>query len=160
VHATEVNFDRLVQLHNGQNRQVPARLGPMTPQVKHVFVYGTLRPGDVRWQFLEPFVVDGQDDLIDGRLFVPDSTTPLCTARRARRARRGDPRPRTYALIVTPTCLQEVLDREGTVVALPEDHHRIRTRVWNYLQRVRWRARPRPDRAVLVHPRRVAETGG
>jgi len=27
--------------------------------VRHLFVYGTLRPGDVRWHFLEPFVVDG-----------------------------------------------------------------------------------------------------
>ena len=36
----------------------------------HVFVYGTLRPGDVRWQFLEPFVVDeGWEDSITGRLF-------------------------------------------------------------------------------------------
>ena len=25
---------------------------------RHVFVYGTLRPGDVRWHFLEPFVVE------------------------------------------------------------------------------------------------------
>ena len=42
----------------------------MTAQVNHVFVYGTLRPGDVRWRFLEPFVVDeGWDDSISGRLF-------------------------------------------------------------------------------------------
>ena len=27
--------------------------------INHVFVYGTLRPGDVRWSFLEPFVTDG-----------------------------------------------------------------------------------------------------
>ncbi len=42
----------------------------MTERVKHVFVYGTLRPGEVRWRFLEPFVVDeGWDDTIVGRLF-------------------------------------------------------------------------------------------
>ena len=42
----------------------------MTAKVNHVFVYGTLRPGDVRWCFLEPFVVDeGWDDSISGRLF-------------------------------------------------------------------------------------------
>lgn len=36
----------------------------------HLFVYGTLRPGDVRWSFLEPWVVDdGIDDAVPGRLF-------------------------------------------------------------------------------------------
>ncbi|HEY4333668.1 MAG TPA: gamma-glutamylcyclotransferase family protein [Ilumatobacteraceae bacterium] len=36
----------------------------------HLFVYGTLRPGEVRWQFLEPFVVDdGGDDAVGGELF-------------------------------------------------------------------------------------------
>jgi gamma-glutamylcyclotransferase (GGCT)/AIG2-like uncharacterized protein YtfP len=36
----------------------------------HLFVYGTLRPGDVRWAFLEPFVVDGGvADTVAGRLF-------------------------------------------------------------------------------------------
>lgn len=42
----------------------------MTERIKHVFVYGTLRPGDVRWRFLQPFVIDeGWDDSITGRLF-------------------------------------------------------------------------------------------
>lgn len=36
----------------------------------HLFVYGTLRPGDVRWSLLEPFVADqGQADSVAGRLF-------------------------------------------------------------------------------------------
>lgn len=36
----------------------------------HLFVYGTLRPGDVRWPLLEPFVVDhGWPDTVIGRLF-------------------------------------------------------------------------------------------
>ncbi len=44
------------------------------PQVRHVthhlFVYGTLRPGDVRWHFLAPFVVDdGWPDTVPGQLF-------------------------------------------------------------------------------------------
>ena len=35
-----------------------------------LFVYGTLRPGDVRWSMLEPFVVDGGvADTVAGRLF-------------------------------------------------------------------------------------------
>lgn len=36
----------------------------------HLFVYGTLRPGDVRWHLLEPFVVDGGwPDTVAGELF-------------------------------------------------------------------------------------------
>jgi gamma-glutamylcyclotransferase (GGCT)/AIG2-like uncharacterized protein YtfP len=34
-----------------------------------VFVYGTLRPGDCRWHFLEPFVGDGWADSAPGRIF-------------------------------------------------------------------------------------------
>ena len=42
----------------------------MTVVIRHVFVYGTLRPGDVRWPMLEPFVVDaGSLDTTDGSLF-------------------------------------------------------------------------------------------
>jgi len=38
--------------------------------IHHVFVYGTLRPGDVRWPILEPFVVDGGIvDTTDGSLY-------------------------------------------------------------------------------------------
>ena len=37
---------------------------------RHLFVYGTLRPGDVRWSLLEPFVADGGvPDTVAGRLF-------------------------------------------------------------------------------------------
>lgn len=36
----------------------------------NLFVYGTLRFGDVRWKFLEPFVLDeGLPDLASGELF-------------------------------------------------------------------------------------------
>jgi gamma-glutamylcyclotransferase (GGCT)/AIG2-like uncharacterized protein YtfP len=36
----------------------------------HVFVYGTLRPGDVRWPLLRPFVVGhGIADEVDGVLY-------------------------------------------------------------------------------------------
>ena len=37
--------------------------------IKHVFVYGTLRRGDVRWHFLEPFVVGGTSDTVRGVVF-------------------------------------------------------------------------------------------
>src|SRR5690606_16989747 len=38
--------------------------------ISHLFVYGTLRPGDVRWPMLAPWVVDdGRDDTVAGLLF-------------------------------------------------------------------------------------------
>lgn len=40
------------------------------PIVTTLFVYGTLRPGDVRWHFLAPFAADdGRPDAVTGRLF-------------------------------------------------------------------------------------------
>lgn len=47
---------------------------------RHLFVYGTLRPGEVRWKFLEPFVVDdGTDDVADGSLFDTGLGYPAAT---------------------------------------------------------------------------------
>jgi len=37
--------------------------------LRHVFVYGTLRRGDVRWHVLEPFVVGGATDTVAGVIF-------------------------------------------------------------------------------------------
>jgi gamma-glutamylcyclotransferase (GGCT)/AIG2-like uncharacterized protein YtfP len=38
--------------------------------VVHLFVYGTLRPGEVRWQHLAPFVVgEGIDTAVAGALY-------------------------------------------------------------------------------------------
>jgi gamma-glutamylcyclotransferase (GGCT)/AIG2-like uncharacterized protein YtfP len=38
--------------------------------ITHLFVYGTLRPGEVRWPFLEPFVDgEGDDDTASGALY-------------------------------------------------------------------------------------------
>jgi gamma-glutamylcyclotransferase (GGCT)/AIG2-like uncharacterized protein YtfP len=48
--------------------------------LRHLFVYGTLRPGEVRWQFLEPFVVDeGADDVVHGRLYDTGLDYPAAT---------------------------------------------------------------------------------
>ena len=42
----------------------------MTEPIRHLFVYGTLRPGDVRWHLLAPFVVDeGWPDTVPGTLY-------------------------------------------------------------------------------------------
>ena len=89
----------------------------MTAQVKHVFVYGTLRPGDVRWRHLEPFVVDeGWDDTIDGRLFDTGLDYPAALLD-GRAEPGGVILGRTYGLIESSItqCL-EVLDREEDTV--------------------------------------------
>ena len=39
--------------------------------VTSLFVYGTLRPGDVRWSFLQPFAADaGRDDTTSGYVYT------------------------------------------------------------------------------------------
>ena len=44
-------------------------MGESSPP-RHLFVYGTLRPGDVRWHILEPFVTgEGSPDTVSGELF-------------------------------------------------------------------------------------------
>lgn len=41
----------------------------MPERIEHLFVYGTLRPGDVRWHFLAPYVLDeGHDDSTTGNV--------------------------------------------------------------------------------------------
>ena len=43
---------------------------PRSDTPTSLFVYGTLRPGDVRWPLLERFVADiGVDDTADGSVF-------------------------------------------------------------------------------------------
>jgi len=38
--------------------------------ISHLFVYGTLQPGDVRWPFLASYVADdGAPDTVDGRVY-------------------------------------------------------------------------------------------
>ena len=89
----------------------------MTRQVTHVFVYGTLRPGDVRWRFLEPFVVDeGWNDTIVGRLFDTGLDYPAAILDE-RAAPGGTIIGQTYPLLSESLgrCL-EVLDREEDTV--------------------------------------------
>ena len=87
----------------------------VTARVRHVFVYGTLRPGDVRWQFLAPFVVDdGWDDTIAGRLFDTGLDYPAAIVD-GRAEPGGVIVGRTYAL------LDESLDRCLTVLDAEED---------------------------------------
>lgn len=89
----------------------------VTERVKHVFVYGTLLPGEARWRFLEPFVVDdGWDDSIVGRLF--DTGRDYPAALLDERAEPGGTIiGRTYALLDASLeqCLR-VLDVEEDTV--------------------------------------------
>lgn len=89
-------------------------------ELHHLFVYGTLRPGDVRWPLLAPFAVDeGWPDSVPGRLFDTGLDYPAAIF-----DDRADPGGRvmgqTYALLRASlgSCL-DVLDREeGTVGGL------------------------------------------
>ena len=83
----------------------------------YLFVYGTLRPGDVRWHLLEPFVVDeGWPDTISGRLF--DTGLDYPAAILDERAEPGGVIVgRTYALLGASLdhCLEVVDAEEGSV---------------------------------------------
>lgn len=82
-----------------------------------MFVYGTLRLGEVRWRHLEPFVVDeGWEDSIVGRLF--DTGLDYPAALLDERAEPGGTIVgRTYALLDASLdqCLR-VLDVEEDTV--------------------------------------------
>jgi len=90
---------------------------PAGAMVHHVFVYGTLRPGDVRWQFLQPFVADdGWPDTVEGLLFDTGLDYPAAIFG-ARAARGALIVGQTYDLVVNSlgSCL-DVLDREEDTV--------------------------------------------
>jgi len=85
--------------------------------VTHLFVYGTLQPGDVRWPFLEPFVVDeGWPDTIAGRLFDTGLDYPAAILD-DRAEPGGTIVGRTYALLeASLTRALEVIDAEEDTV--------------------------------------------
>jgi gamma-glutamylcyclotransferase (GGCT)/AIG2-like uncharacterized protein YtfP len=67
------------------------------PDIQHLFVYGTLRPGDVRWPVLAPFVVDGGWlDTVEGELFDTGLDYPAAMFNS-----RGTIRGHTFALLET-----------------------------------------------------------
>jgi gamma-glutamylcyclotransferase (GGCT)/AIG2-like uncharacterized protein YtfP len=84
--------------------------------ITHLFVYGTLRPGQQRWPFLEPFVSDeGRDVSVGGALYDTGNDYPA-----ARFDRPGTIHGRVYSLRADR--LDEALDLldevEGAVVDL------------------------------------------
>ena len=84
--------------------------------IRSLFVYGTLRPGDVRWSFLEPYADDvGIDDTVPGALFDTGLGYPAAIFDRP-----GTITGRTYGLRVDR--LEEALavldEEEDTVLGL------------------------------------------
>lgn len=100
---------------------------------RHLFVYGTLRPGDVRWGFLEPYVTDrGAADSVTGALYDTGLGFPAAIFDEP-----GTIVGRTYELrwATIDAALEELDEVEGTVAGF---YHRVRlntaggTRAWAY----------------------------
>lgn len=98
-----------------------------------LFVYGTLRPGDVRWHLLEPFVVDGGwPDTVAGELFDTGFDYPAAVFARA-----GTIHGQCFALLETSVGRAlDVLDEVEGVVAGEYERVTVRTgrgvQAWAY----------------------------
>jgi gamma-glutamylcyclotransferase (GGCT)/AIG2-like uncharacterized protein YtfP len=82
----------------------------------HLFVYGTLRPGDVRWPLLESYVTDeGVDDTASGDVFDTGLDYPAAVFGGA-----GTIRGRTYELRADrlDEALARLDEEEDTVAGL------------------------------------------
>ncbi len=90
---------------------------------RHVFVYGTLRPGDVRWHVLEPFTLDaGMPDSVSGELFDTGLDYPAAVF-----GPRGTIHGQTFALVeATLERAIAVLDEVEDVVG--GEYHRVSVR--------------------------------
>ncbi len=86
---------------------------PLSDQeLNAVFVYGTLKPGDVRWPIIEPHVVSTRPAAVSGRLYDTGRGYPAAVFDRVGTIR-------GVVLELAPTDLAEVLELldfvEGTV---------------------------------------------
>jgi gamma-glutamylcyclotransferase (GGCT)/AIG2-like uncharacterized protein YtfP len=84
--------------------------------ITHLFVYGTLRPGQQRWPFLEPFVTDeGHDETASGALYDTGNGYPA-----ARFDQPGTIHGRIYPLATDrlDECLDLLDEVEGAVIDL------------------------------------------
>lgn len=119
---------------------------------RHVFVYGTLRPGDVRWHVLEPFTLDGgMPDSVSGELFDTGLDYPAAVF-----GQRGTILGHTFAL------LEATLDRAIAVLDEVEDivggeYHRVTVRThrgldaWAYAYGAGLDLTPIPSGDWLAH---------
>jgi gamma-glutamylcyclotransferase (GGCT)/AIG2-like uncharacterized protein YtfP len=84
-----------------------------------LFVYGTLRPGGVRWHHLAPFVDEGSgaDALVDGALYDTGHGYPA-----ARFDEPGTIVGKVYALLDPDAALAHLDEVEGAVAGL---YHRV-----------------------------------
>lgn len=89
-------------------------------RVDYLFVYGTLRPGDVRWPILAPYVVDeGWPDTVDGRLYDTGLGYPAALfGDRVASGRTIVGRTHRLLDVSYDDCLRVIDDVEGTVVGL------------------------------------------
>ena len=99
----------------------------------HLFVYGTLLPGEVRWRHLEPFVADeGFEDSVAGTLYDTGEGYPA-----ARFDGSGTIVGHTFPLLtaVLDQALARLDEIEGAVAGLYTRRRLITTRgvdVWSY----------------------------
>ena len=91
--------------------------------MQHLFVYGTLRPGDVRWPILRPFTLDGGlPDSVSGRLFDTGLDYPAAVF-----GPHGTIHGQTFALVeATLERAIAVLDEVEDVVG--GEYHRVSVR--------------------------------
>ena len=101
--------------------------------ISHLFVYGTLQPGDVRWPILAPFVAgDGVADRVAGRLYDTGRGYPAAVFDQP-----GTIVGRTYALRVDR--LEQALGAiDEEEFSVPGEYRRVAvvtasgTRAWAY----------------------------
>ena len=123
------------------------RQPPTVAMITHLFVYGTLRPGQQRWPFLEPFVMDeGHDESVVGTLYDTGHGYPA-----AKFDRPGTILGRVYPLNLDrlDEGLKLLDEVEGAVIDLfrrVADHHVDRNRSMGV--RVLRRAAAVPPRSI------------
>ncbi len=84
--------------------------------ITNLFVYGTLRPGQERWPYLAPFVIDdGHDDVVPGVLYDTGRGYPAARFDHSRSIH-----GRVYPLRIDrlAECLQLLDEVEGAVLDL------------------------------------------
>ena len=93
-------------------------MGDTSSDPTHLFVYGTLRPGEVRWRHLEPFVVgDGVDTTVAGDVYDTGLEYPA-----AMFGGDGRIKGRVYELARLDDALAHLDEVEGAVRGL---YHRV-----------------------------------